>query len=48
MGTYWGVLLAPMLVILLNHLVIQPEEEYLARKFGEQFDLYRTRVRRWI
>jgi protein-S-isoprenylcysteine O-methyltransferase Ste14 len=47
-GTYWGMLLAPMLVILLNQLVIQPEEEYLARKFGEQFDRYRAKVRRWI
>jgi protein-S-isoprenylcysteine O-methyltransferase Ste14 len=47
-GTYWGILLAPILVILFNRLVIQPEEEYLAQKFGEQFMIYKEKVRRWI
>jgi protein-S-isoprenylcysteine O-methyltransferase Ste14 len=47
-GTYWGILLAPVLVILFNRLVIQPEEEYLTRKFGEQFISYKEKVRRWI
>ena len=47
-GTYWGILLAPVLVILFNRLVIQAEEEYLMHKFGEQFISYKKRVRRWI
>jgi protein-S-isoprenylcysteine O-methyltransferase Ste14 len=47
-GTYWGILLSPVLVILFNQLVIQPEEEYLTHKFGEQFTSYKQKVRRWI
>ena len=47
-GSYWGMLLAPILVILFNQLVIWPEEEYLAYKFGEQYRRYRAKVRRWI
>jgi protein-S-isoprenylcysteine O-methyltransferase Ste14 len=29
-------------------LVILPEEEYLTRRFGEDYERYRARVRRWI
>jgi protein-S-isoprenylcysteine O-methyltransferase Ste14 len=47
-GSYWGILLAPVLVILFNRFVIQPEEEYLASKFGDQFTSYKARVRRWL
>jgi protein-S-isoprenylcysteine O-methyltransferase Ste14 len=47
-GSYWGILLAPVLVILFNQFVIRPEEEYLASKFGEQFTSYKAKVRRWL
>jgi protein-S-isoprenylcysteine O-methyltransferase Ste14 len=47
-GTYWGVILAPFLVILFNQWIIRPEEEYLSHKFGEQFLSYKQKVRRWI
>jgi protein-S-isoprenylcysteine O-methyltransferase Ste14 len=47
-GSYWGIMLAPMLVILLNRLVIEREEEYLAHKFGDEYRGYKSRVRRWI
>ena len=47
-GSYWGILLAPILIILFNQLVIGPEEEYLASKFDEQFNSYKQKVRRWI
>ena len=47
-GSYWGILLAPLLVILFKRLVIGPEEEYLASRFGEEFKSYRSKVRRWI
>jgi protein-S-isoprenylcysteine O-methyltransferase Ste14 len=30
-----------------TRLVILPEEEYLARRFGEDYQRYRARVRRW-
>jgi protein-S-isoprenylcysteine O-methyltransferase Ste14 len=47
-GSYWGIILAPLLIILFNQLVIRPEEEYLTQKFGEQFINYKEKVRRWI
>jgi protein-S-isoprenylcysteine O-methyltransferase Ste14 len=47
-GSFWGILLAPFLVILFDQLVIRPEEEYLTSKFGEQFKTYQEKVRRWI
>ena len=47
-GSYWGILLAPVLVILLNRLVIEREEEYLAQKFGDEYSRYKSKVRRWI
>jgi protein-S-isoprenylcysteine O-methyltransferase Ste14 len=47
-SSYWGILLAPVLVLLFNQLVIQPEEEYLTQRFGEQFTSYIGKVRRWL
>jgi protein-S-isoprenylcysteine O-methyltransferase Ste14 len=47
-GTYWGILLAPIMVYLFNRLIIEPEEEYLTQKYGETYRSYRAKVRRWI
>jgi protein-S-isoprenylcysteine O-methyltransferase Ste14 len=47
-GSYWGILLAPVLVILFNRLVVEREEEYLAQKFGDEYSHYKSKVRRWI
>jgi protein-S-isoprenylcysteine O-methyltransferase Ste14 len=47
-GSYWGIILAPMLVILFNRVIIEKEEEYLALKFGDQYRNYKLKVRRWI
>ena len=47
-GSYWGILLAPVLVILFNRLVVEREEEYLAQKFGDEYGRYKSKVRRWI
>jgi len=47
-GSYWGIILAPVLVILFNRLVIKREEEYLAYKFGDEYRSYKSKVRRWI
>jgi protein-S-isoprenylcysteine O-methyltransferase Ste14 len=46
--TYWGLILAPVLMALLHRLVIKHEEEYLKKKFGETYAGYRARVRRWL
>ena len=45
---YWGLILSPLLIVLMNTLVIQHEEAYLEKKFGEVYTDYKSRVRRWL
>jgi protein-S-isoprenylcysteine O-methyltransferase Ste14 len=47
-GSYWGMILTPMMVVLFNRLVIEREEEYLLHQFGDEFRSYQLKVRRWI
>ncbi|HET7271480.1 MAG TPA: isoprenylcysteine carboxylmethyltransferase family protein [Rubrobacter sp.] len=42
------VLLLPMVQHLMRHGVIEREERYLERKFGDEYLKYKARVRRWI
>ena len=44
----WAILLLPVALIVLRLGVIEREERYLERKFGEQYLRYKARVRRWI
>ena len=44
----WILLLTPICAGLLHRPAILPEEEYLERKFGEDYLSYKRRVRRWI
>lgn len=46
--TYWGLILSPIFIGLMNILVIQPEENYLEKKFGEPYTSFKSRVRRWL
>lgn len=46
--SYWGLILGPLLMTLLFQLVVQHEEAYLERKFGERYNSYTSRVRRWL
>ena len=47
-GYYWGILIAPIYIIIMNRLVIEKEETYLQKKFKEQYANYQSRVRRWL
>lgn len=47
-NTLWGLILSPVLILCFNKLVIEHEEAYLEKKFGEQYTNYKSRVRRWI
>ncbi len=47
-GTYWGLILAPIFILLCNQLVITREEAYLEKRFGEAYTNYKSRVRRWV
>lgn len=44
----WIALITPLCALLLQTLVILPEEAYLEHKFGENYLKYKERVRRWI
>lgn len=48
LDSLWLLLLALPLVVMLQKGVIEPEERYLEKKFGEKYLRYKTRVRRWI
>ena len=47
-GLYWGLVMAPFYMLLMNHLVIRHEEAYLEKKFGKAYTSYTSRVRRWL
>ncbi len=47
-GNWWTLLLFPALIVLINYLIILPEERYLIRAFGNSYSDYKNRVRRWI
>ncbi len=44
----WILLFAILLAVILQKGVIEPEERYLERKFGERYLRYKATVRRWI
>jgi len=48
LGSLWGFVLSPLFVVLMNQLVIQHEEAYLEKKFGEAYTSFKSRVRRWL
>lgn len=44
----WVLLLTPVVGWVLQRWAILPEEEYLERKFGDEYRAYKRRVRRWL
>jgi protein-S-isoprenylcysteine O-methyltransferase Ste14 len=48
MGSVWGFVAAPLFVLTMNRLVIEKEEAYLEKKFGDGYTRYKSRVRRWL
>lgn len=47
-NSWWPLALWPLVILAVRGLVIRPEEEYLAQRFGPAYTDYRDRVRRWI
>ncbi len=47
-NSLWALLFLPGALIVIRRGVIDREERYLERKFGEQYLGYKARVRRWI
>ena len=44
----WAILLLPVVLFVIQREVIEREERYLERTFGEEYLAYKTRVRRWV
>lgn len=44
----WAIVLLPVALFAIQRGVIDREERYLERKFGDEYLDYRSRVRRWI
>jgi protein-S-isoprenylcysteine O-methyltransferase Ste14 len=40
--------MTPLFVLYIDRLQIRPEERALSELFGERYDEYRARVRRWL
>ena len=47
-GNWWTVLFIPFVFIIIQVYVIRREENYLTRRFGQQFIDYKKQVRRWL
>lgn len=47
-GSLWALLALPVEWALLRWGAVLPEERYLSAKFGDTYDDYRARVRRWL
>lgn len=41
-------LFLPAFIFYMNRFQIEPEEKALACKFGQEFDVYKSQVRRWL
>jgi protein-S-isoprenylcysteine O-methyltransferase Ste14 len=46
-SVWFAVLFVPMIIVMQQGVILR-EETYLARKFGDAYLAYKTRVRRWI
>jgi protein-S-isoprenylcysteine O-methyltransferase Ste14 len=44
----WAMLLLPLVMIVIQREVIEREERYLQRAFGEEYLDYKRKVRRWV
>jgi protein-S-isoprenylcysteine O-methyltransferase Ste14 len=44
----WAILFLPVALLVIQRGVIEREERYLERKFGEEYLSYKAQVRRWI
>jgi protein-S-isoprenylcysteine O-methyltransferase Ste14 len=44
----WPLTWLPAVLTVIRRGVIEREERYLARTFGDEYDRYRSRVRRWL
>jgi protein-S-isoprenylcysteine O-methyltransferase Ste14 len=47
-GVLWALALLPLVLLVVDRAIIPREERHLAAAFGDQYERYRARVRRWL
>lgn len=47
-GLLWALVALPVVLLIVDRVVIPPEERHLEARFGDEYRAYKTRVRRWI
>lgn len=47
-GNWWNFILLPVLFLIVQEYIIKREEQYLIRRFGQEYSDYKTKVRRWL
>lgn len=47
-ATWWPIVLLVPTLAIVQQFIILPEERYLRRRFGSEYDAYARRVRRWL
>ena len=47
-GSWWNIILFPLLFLIIQEYIIKREEKYLQIEFGQQYEEYRRIVRRWL
>ena len=47
-GTWWPIVLLVPTLAIVQQFIILPEERYLRRRFGAEYEAYARRVRRWL
>jgi protein-S-isoprenylcysteine O-methyltransferase Ste14 len=47
-GNWWNIILLPLLLLIVQGYIINREEKYLDRRFGQEYLDYKTKVRRWL
>ena len=47
-GNWWNVILYPLLLLIVQEYIIKREEKYLLRRFGKEYAVYKTKVKRWL
>lgn len=45
---WWALLLLPLVLMFVQRAIIEREESYLQRKFGQEYLTYKAHVRRWV
>lgn len=48
LANWWIIILVPVVLVIVQATAVRHEEDYLERKFGDEYTRYKSSVRRWI